>query len=395
MKKSIKLQLRASEIRTEVNKLELTEANAEKRRQLVAELETVEKEFRDALTAEAEEERSTPAADGLTPEEREYRGVVQRASLGAIFDAVVDHRMIEGAEREMQKHLGLAGNQVPLDLLEQRAVTPAPANVGQNQAAIVPGVFPMACASFLGIPMPRVSVGEAVYPVLTTNADAGVPNENAAQAETTGAFSADVLAPGRIQASFFFSREDRARFLGMDPALRDNLGMALGDKLDDEILSGTEGLFTGVKLPNNNVAAVTDFAGYRKGLVFDAIDGTYASVAADVRAVVGAATYAHMATVYRSNNADDSALDSLMRITGGVKVSAHVPAASGAPAKQNAVIRRGMRRDMVAPVWEGVTLIPDEVTKAGTGQIVLTAVMLYAVKILRQAGFRKQQTQHA
>ena len=34
-----------------------------------------------------------------------------------------------------------------------------------------------------------------------------------------------------------------------------------------------------------------------------------------------------------------------------------------------------------------MTLIPDEVTKAANGQIVVTAVMLYAVKVLRAAGF--------
>ena len=82
-----------------------------------------------------------------------------------------------------------------------------------------------------------------------------------------------------------------------------------------------------------------------------------------------------------------------MSVTAGLKVSSHVPAA--ASNKQNAVIRLGMRRDMVAPVWEGVTLIPDEITKAANGQIVVTAVMLHAVKILRAEGFYKQQTQHA
>ena len=82
-----------------------------------------------------------------------------------------------------------------------------------------------------------------------------------------------------------------------------------------------------------------------------------------------------------------------MRILGGVKVSAHVPAVSGN--KQNAVIRLGMRRDMVAPIWANIALIPDEVTKAGAGQIVLTAVMLSAQKILRSAGFYKQESQHA
>ena len=56
----------------------------------------------------------------------------------------------------------------------------------------------------------------------------------------------------------------------------------------------------------------------------------------------------------------------------------------------------GMARDMVAPLWEGVTLIPDEVTLAGAGpDQVITAVMLHAVKILRSDGFYKQETQHA
>ena len=316
-----------------------------------------------------------------------------RCNLGRIFEATLEHRNVDGAENELQRHYGLAGNQVPLDLLEPRAVTPAPADVGQNQATIIPGVFPMACAAFLGVDMPRVAVGEAVYPVLTTNATAHTPAENANAAETTGSFSADVLFPSRIQASFFYSREDRARFAGMSEALRDNLSMALGDKLDQQILAGDNGLLHSTNLTNHNAGAVTTFANYRDTFAYGLVDGKYAGSVADLRVVMGSATYAHAARVYRANNADDSALDVLMARTGGVKVSAHVPAVSGN--KQNAVIRLGMRRDMVAPVWEGVTLIPDEVTKAGTGQIVVTAVMLHAVKILRAAGFYKQQTQHS
>ena len=47
---------------------------------------------------------------------------------------------------------------------------------------------------------------------------------------------------------------------------------------------------------------------------------------------------------------------------------------------------------MVAPIWEGVTLIPDEITKAANGQIVITAVMLYAIQILRSklASYKQQ-----
>ena len=50
---------------------------------------------------------------------------------------------------------------------------------------------------------------------------------------------------------------------------------------------------------------------------------------------------------------------------------------------------------MVAPIWEGVTLIPDEVTQAKKGEIVITAVLLHAVKIIREEGFYKQQVQVA
>ena len=392
MTRKAQLAIEKSEKRQRANELmlkdELTTEERAELESLTKRLQEIEVELRAAIVLEETNETRTEG----TPENREYRTMVGRASLGTIFEAVVEHRQTEGAERELQEHHGLHSNQVPVDLLENRAVTPAPANVGQTQVPIIPGVFAQACAAFLGIDMPRVAVGDAVFPVLTTNAAPGTPAENGPQTETTGAFSADVLSPGRTQTSFFYSREDRARFSGMDSALRENLSMALSDKLDDEILSGTNGLLTGTVLANHNVNAVTMFANYLAKFGYSRADGKYAGTTADLRIVVGAATYAHMGAAYRNNNVDRNAIDRLMEITSGVKVSDHVPAASGN--KQNALIRLGMRRDMVAPVWEGLTLIPDEVTKAANGQIVITAVMLYAVKVLRVAGFYKQQTQH-
>ena len=75
-------------------------------------------------------------------------------------------------------------------------------------------------------------------------------------------------------------------------------------------------------------------------------------------------------------------------VTAGVRVSAHVPAVNWQQAERRCPAR--MRRDMVAPIWEGVTIIPDDVTKAAKGEIVITAVMLYALKLLRSDGFHKQ-----
>ena len=358
----------------------------------------METKLRAALVADdAAETRAAAAFAGNTPEDRERTALVGRASVGAIFGAALEHRSTEGATRELQTECKLAGNQVPLSMLrgETRAVTPAPANVGQEQSEIIRYVFPDACAAFLGVDTPTVGVGEQVFPVLSMKTDVHTPAENNAAAETTGSFDAEVLSPSRIQASFFYSREDRARFRGMDSSLRMNLSDALSDGLDAQIVAGTNGLLTGTNLANNNVSAITTYALYRSQFGYGRVDGRYASGVGDVRIVMGSGTYGHASGVFRSNNAGDrAAIEDLMAVTAGVKVSAHVPVVN-ASNKQNNIIRLGMRRDMVAPIWEGVTLIPDEVTLAGTGQVKITAVMLHAVKILRAAGFYKQQAQVA
>ena len=336
-------------------------------------------------------------------EGREFRALVNKANVGNIFDAALQKRSVDGPTKELQDHYGLDQNQVPLALLvknwpdnddlEIRAATQAPANVGQNQASIVPWVFPQSAAVFLGVDLPTVPVGSAVYPVLTKELDVHTPAEGASAAETTGTFSSDVLSPSRIQAAFQYSREDAARFASMDAALRENLSMGLSDGLDNQILAGTNGLLTGTNLANHNVTVATTYALYRSQFAYGRVDGRYATTTADLRIVMGADTYANAASLYRGNNDNTDALQSLMNATGGVRVSAHVPAT--ASSKQNAVIRRGMNMDMTAPVWMGITILDDQITMAKTGTIVITAFMLHAVKILRTDGFFKQQTQHA
>ena len=396
MKASQKTALEMSTTREALNALLAVEELSDEQRAEMGthstRMQQLEVEARAAILAE--DEITITRSDVADGEDRELRSLIGRANVGNIFEAALEHRATDGVEAEVQAHYHLSANAIPLALLETRAATAAPGQVAQNQAAILPGVFPQSCAAFLGIDMPTVPVGDAVYPVLTTNADVHTPAENAAAAETDGSFSADVLSPARLQASFFYSREDRARFAGMDEALRMNLSDALSDALDKQILVGSEGLLTGTKLPNHNASAVTSYANYRSKLGYARVDGKFAGSVGDLKIVMGSATYGHCAGVFRSSNAGDrAALEDLMSVTAGVKVSAHVPAVANH--KQNALIRLGTRRDAVAPIWEGITLIPDEVTKAGTGQIVVTAVMLHAVRILRADGFYKQQLQHA
>ena len=94
-----------------------------------------------------------------------------------------------------------------------------------------------------------------------------------------------------------------------------------------------------------------------------------------------------------TTRATGAALEDLEAATGGIRVTSHVPAA--ASNRQNNIIRLGASPAMVTPIWEGVSLIPDEISLAANGQVKLTAVMLFASKILRAAAFYKQMAQIA
>ena len=389
------LALRASDIRSRLAELGGTPDLSDEQNTEISELrnEYTDVEKRSAALIVAGDKPVEPVVKEQRSEDREMDALIAGASIAQIFGAALERRSTDGETAELQEHLGLSANQIPLELLEVRAtgVTPAPANVAQNQSEIVPAVFPQSCAAYLGIDMPTVGVGEAVYPVLSTSADAGTPAEGIAQDETAGGFTAEVLSPSRIQASFFYSREDRARFAGMDSALRMNLSEALSDKLDQQILNGANGLLEGTNIPNNNVSTQTTYALYREQFAYGRVDGRYATSPEDLRVVMGSATFAHAASQYRGNNDNTDALYAMKAAGVAVKVSAHVP--DLAATKQNAIVRLGMRRDMVAPIWQGIQLVPDEITKAAKGEVVITAIMLHAVKILRKAGFHKQQAQ--
>ena len=179
---------------------------------------------------------------------------------------------------------------------------------------------------------------------------------------------------------------------GMGDALREALQGGIADKLDSEIIQGTNGLLTGTILDNHAQAAASTYADYVAKLLYARVDGQYAFDLADIRVVMGSDTFGN-AAIKLPTNGEENALARIRNDSSGVRVSAHVPDA--ASMKQNALVRLGTRMDYVAPVWGQVTLIPDEITLAGKGQIQLTAVLLYAAKLLRSGGFYKQETNHS
>ena len=208
-------------------------------------------------------------------------------------------------------------------------------------------------------------------------------------AETTGAFSAELVKPERLQSAFTYRRVDAARFSAMGESLRAALNESLGESLDVQIVAGADGLLGGTNLDAHTQAAVDTYGTYVSKFGFGRVDGRYAPTAKSIKVLMGSAGYAHAGSVYRGDQSQESAIDRLMTITGGIKVSPHVPAVVST--KQKTIVRLGARRDMVAGLWQGVTILVDEISRAKQGEIVVTAVMLVGIKVLRAGGFYKAE----
>ena len=396
-----RLELKISENRQRAailaGKSDLTDDDRAEIDTLTAEQPDIERRWRAATIAETDADASAGEPDAATSE---LADIETRADIGKIAEAVARGTSTAGAEAELQQHYGIGGDYVPLSMLtdaEHRTtgVTPAPSDVGSKQSAIVPYVFPASSVAFLRIPTPIVGAGESTYTVISTAVTPGTPAKAAVQAHGAAAMTASVLEPQRIQASLFYSQEDALRLGSMSDALKQNLRDALSNELDEYVLQGAVvGLLTGSVLANNNAAEADTYPSYLKRLGYDNVDGRYAATVADLRLLVGTDTYSDLASTYRAAASGMQALGELQAATGGVRVSANMVATSNAN-KQNAIIRRGARMDAVNPQWQGIRLLVDPYTLSKSAEVILTAHMQIAFKVLRAAGFAKVQAQHA
>ncbi len=411
MKKSVQLALRASEIRSEINGLEPGDATIEKRRELLASLNTVESEYRAALTAEAEAEAGAPDAAGLSPEEREFRALESRAELRQAFRAVMNGAPLTGAEAELQQHRGLSGHNVPWDLVAPRAsvqprtedrvdaVSPAPADSHLQQHPILGRVFARSATATLGVAMPMVPTGEQNYPVVTTTDTAQILGKDAAEGDTADAgITAHVVEPVRLQRSYLYRREDQAVLGGLEEALRYDLSGSVSDLLDLQVLAGdgtTGAQFSGFLataanggIPDRSDTPARVTFALAAGEAARGIDGKFAGGLGETSIVLGDPTARDLASKF-TNNGEESALTYMSRTTMRTMASANIPAVA-AMFQEGILARMGASgANAVCPTWDSMFMIRDEITGRKSGQIGLTIGMLAGFDILRAAGFER------
>ena len=239
MVESGKLAIRASEIRTKLAALAGAEGDLSDEAKaeigtLRTEYQDVEVRFQAASTAEdVKETKSTESS----PEANEYRALVDKAELGAIYAATLEHRNTDGAEAELQSHLKISGRtKSRLTCLRSRATgrlhRPRPM-WAQVSNPLFSAVFANSVGSFLGVDQPTVGRGRC-----------GIIRSSPQRAERQGAHSpvqrrggrdnrrvrcGTACKPERIAGvAISSSAPHAARFGGMSSALRENLSDGVG-----------------------------------------------------------------------------------------------------------------------------------------------------------------------
>ncbi|MYF79858.1 MAG: phage major capsid protein, partial [Chloroflexi bacterium] len=291
-----KLELRISEIRTELRKIaEATELTPELRESadaLKTELADCETRLQAAILAD--DQKPEPESNGGPddPETRERLELRKKVTLtGYLLQAATGRQ--EPEYREYQAACEASSAEIPFDLLEpteaeQRAVTPAPSSgTGVSVQRIVPAVFAMSAAPLLGIEMPRVGSGTSSWLRITTNQTAGFNAKGDAQAATAGALTPVNTTPHRISARLEINAEAVAEVgIGtFETQLRANLASVLSDALDKALINGDgtgnniSGLITTKGAPT--AETTTDTWTLARKKITDLTDGIFARSMAD------------------------------------------------------------------------------------------------------------------
>ena len=373
-----RLELKISENRQRAailaGKSDLTDDDRAEIDTLTAEQPDIERRWRAATIAETDAE-----ADADPPADHPAADIELRHYLAAVGTG----RALTGAERELNDELKLGDDWVPLQAIEDRAITPIPSDHNRTVASIAGRVFASTASARLGVQFPTVSPGDRVFVTMATGATPGRLAKSAAATNPAGSFTTIKIEPGRSSAQLEFQIEDAASLANLEDAIRADLRGSLAESVDAQIIAGdgtapnVDGLLSFGTTPTAPASGVETHQRYRAAYL-EAVSARY-GVPSGV--LVGQATYVQAGSTYRGNSADVSGLEAL----GGessIVLSPHVPSPTS-NVQQAAFVRSGGAGAPIgtAAVWAGLQLIRDNVTGAGTGIVTITAVQLWGFAV--------------
>jgi len=361
-------------------------------------IDGAERRYQDALRARIDDLSRAPEAP---PAE-----LTARLSMHRYLEHIVEHRQLDGPEREFNSGRDLEDNDIPLEALlpienvELRAdaVTSITTAIQTNASPITGRVFRPTVTGRMGIPMPVVPAGEQSYSFMSAGTTAAVVAESAEHDAAAAAITTETVNPFRLTGAYLYTRETVARIgAQFEPLLRQDLRMVMGDALDDEVLKGpgttptrAKGIINRINTDSfaNGASGASaddsafDYEDYRRS-VWENIDDRYSVSMDDVRIVLGLETWKHaLATLNSNNNPQQSAYQGMMAEGATVIMSSRMPAPSAqtsSAGRTQTALWTTMPGNVLVPIWSNINVIADPFTKAAQGQTRLTMTMLFSV----------------
>ena len=381
MKKSSILEIRLSECRQRLNELlqvETRSAEAQTEMEtLTKEVSAKEPEWRAAKAAEPDEQTVvTPTGDREQRERLEIRG---KTGLADFFAAAAGGREVVGAAAEYAQACGVSTlSRLPLAIFpdgqpEVRAVTGGPAIEGPAEPA-VPFVFKGSAAESLGILMPAHAPGSVQVPRVVTAPPADTLVKDASAPSTAAVITLDTQSPKRIAGSFEVRVEDLAIFPELETVLGEAIRGSLSNELDEEVFNGAATGLNGLFLQSSDVSVDGSVETFATGISRFAalVDGEHAYSLADLRSVVGPATYAKFAGLISDGVPLSDYLETKL---GSFRVSNRMPSLASKGQKGIVTLNGGPSKIRIY-VWSALEIVRDPFSGAGAGKVTLTATAL-------------------
>ncbi len=409
-----KLELRRSEVRSRLAEIagldELTDEIRTESKALETEFADLETRYRAALLSEQDNGK----LDETDTKGRKLRSLVKRASLVSYLSESVRQNEVRSGSAEAELRSELLGKnaqpgQVPLAVLAPEVVkerkretraTDTATDVGaigipNRQNQIIRRVFSQSATSFLGIRMPSVAIGETSFPYLSAGVSPAMKAKGARADAEAATFSAESVGPTRLSARYLLRVEDLHRLAGMESALRADLRGSLSESLDAQTLVG-DGVAPNVtgllsELPAAAAAGAAEFSWQEAvQVIADQVDGKYAADPSMVRMLCASDLYSKMAIRLVAASSSGSSVSAASRyiqeISGGLRVSANMPAADSNIS--TVLLSRMGHAGAFAPIWgNSFELIRDPYSHSATGEVALTAIILWAFVVPREDVF--------
>ena len=401
---SQRLHIRLEELRQKLAPLaKLDEPNEEQRAEmerLLSDIDSVQTQYRAAVTTEAAEAEARAEASGEGAERRELR---DRVGFGDYLTAAVELRAADGAAREFADSLGVRPGRFPLETLappEVRTTTDADAGP-RRPAPWLDRVFADTAAMALGITVPSVDAGEQSYPVTATGAAAAQRGRGESIADSAWTVTTTELKPTRNGVRATYSREDDLRSPGLAGALQRELRMALAEGIDRAIFLGDSGANeNSADITGLTTAAITEVTLTQSNKIKAAntlqaftglIDGKYARGLGDLRMVAAVGAAQLWEGTIANSDAENQTLAGFLRTAGlSWTVRGELEAATTADKFAAFIgLGRGIEGAAVAPVWAEGELIVDPYSGADSGEVSLTLSYFWAFGLPRPANFRR------